>query len=134
MTEVGDPEAVGPDHPHAGGPADREQLVLARTALRADLGEAGRQDDERAHALRRALAGGLDHRRRGHRDDGELDVALDVGERADRRPAGDLPVARIDEVQRPREASGEEVAHDLAAHRSGPADAPMTATEAGRRT
>ena len=124
MMEVGDPEAVGADHAHAGGPADGEQLVLPRTALRAHLGEPGRQDDERPHALLRALACGLEHRRRGHRDHGELDVAFDVGDRANRGPAGDLSVAQIDEVQRPREASGHQVAHDLATQGSGPARRP----------
>ena len=89
-----------------------------------DLGEPGRQDDERAHALLRALACGLEHRRRGHRDHGELDVAFDVGDRANRRPAGDLPAAQIDEVQRPREAPGQQVAHDLATQGLGPARRP----------
>ena len=124
VMEVGDPEAVGADHAHAGGPADGEQLVLPRAALRAYLGEPGRQDDERPHALRRALAYGLEHRRGGDRDHRELDVAFDVGDRANRWPAGDLSVAQIDEVQRPREASGHQVAHDLATQGSGPARRP----------
>ena len=62
VVEVGDAEAVRADHAHAGGPADGEQLILARAALGADLGEARRQDDERADALGRALARGLDDR------------------------------------------------------------------------
>ena len=60
VVEVGDAEAVRADHAHAGRPADGEQLVLARAALGADLGEARGQDDERAHALGGALPRGLD--------------------------------------------------------------------------
>jgi hypothetical protein len=112
VVEVGHPEAVRADHPYAGCPADREQLVLARTSLRSDLGEAGRQHHERAHALGRAFAAGLKNPGRRHRDDGELDVTLDVGDAPHGRPAGDLRGARIDEVQRPGEASGEQVARD----------------------
>ena len=93
VVEVGDPEAVRADHPHAGRPADGEQLVLARTALGSDLGEAGREHDERAHALGGALAGGLEDGGRGHGDDRELDVALDVGD-ASARSAGRRPRRR----------------------------------------
>ena len=93
MVEVGDAEAVRADHAHAGGPADGEQLVLARAPLRADLCEAGREHDERTHALGGALARGLDDRGGRDCDDGELDVALDVGDGANRRPAGDLAAA-----------------------------------------
>ena len=61
----------------------------------ADLGEAGREDDERAHALRARTARAVSSTAGGgHGDDRELDVAFDVGDRANRRPAGDLAPLR----------------------------------------
>src|SRR5581483_12428579 len=46
-----DAEAVRPDQARAVRAHEGEQLVLAALALAADLGEAGRDDAERAHAL-----------------------------------------------------------------------------------
>ena len=117
-------EAVRADHPHARRPADGEQLVLARTPRGTDLREARRQDDERAHALGGAGSRDVDDRVRRHDDHGELDLTLDVGDRADRRPPRHLSAVHVDEVQRPREAGGEQVAHDLPADRPGPPRRP----------
>ena len=53
-------EAVRPDQPDARVAADLEQLLLALDPLRAGLGEAGRDDEQRADAGRRALARDVD--------------------------------------------------------------------------
>ena len=117
-------EGVRADHPHARGPADGEQLVLARTPRRTDLREARRQDHKGAHAFGGAGSRNVDDRVRRHDDHGELDLTLDVGDRADRRPPRHLSAVHVDEVQRPREPRGEQVAHDLPADRPGPPGRP----------
>ena len=87
MMEVGDPEAVRADD---GCPRLGRWASWRARPSGADLCEAGRQHDERTDALGGALASGLDDGARRDCDDGELDVALDVGARANGRPAGDL--------------------------------------------
>ena len=59
----GDAEAVRADQPRPVRADEREQPLLALDALAADLGEAGRDDDERAHARRAAPASAARARR-----------------------------------------------------------------------
>ena len=117
-------EGVRAHHPHARSPADGEQLVLARTPRGTDLRETCRQDHERAHALGGTRSRDVDDRVRRHDDHGELDLPLDVADRADRRPPRDVPAVHVDEVQRPREPRGDQVAHDLPADRPEPPGCP----------
>ena len=65
-----------------------EQLLLARDALGADLGEARRDDAERAHARAERRFGGVEHVLAGDADHGEVDGSgiSSIGVRAD---AGD---------------------------------------------
>ena len=76
------PEAVGADHPHAGGAGGGDQLPLGRAALGPGLAEAAGDDDQPAHPLAPA---GLDHAGHlvgRHGEDGEVHVVgdrLDVG-------------------------------------------------------
>ena len=63
-----DPEAVRADEPGAVRADEREQLLLARDALRSRLGEAGGDDAERACPGAQRLLGGADrHARPGGR-------------------------------------------------------------------
>ena len=117
-------EGVRAHHPHARSPADGEQLVLARTPRGTDLRETRCQDHESAHALGGARSRNVDDRVRRHDDHGELDLPLDVADRADRRPPRDVPAVHVDEVQRPREPRGDQVAHDLPADRPEPPGRP----------
>ena len=70
---------------------EREQLLLPLDSLAADLGEAGRDHDERADALAQRLLGRAEHRRAGQRDHGQVDRVGDLldrrGSRGRRRPA-----------------------------------------------
>ena len=56
-----DPEAVRPDQPGAVRADEREQPLLPLDALAADLGEPGRDDDERADAAAQRVLGGGEH-------------------------------------------------------------------------
>ena len=62
-----DAEAVRPDQPRAVRAHEREQPLLALGALGADLGEAGRDDAERAHARCERRLGRVEHERRRER-------------------------------------------------------------------
>ena len=60
------------DEPHAGRPADLQQLPLPRSALGARLPEAGRDHHDRADALGHAVARGAGDRVGRHGDDREV--------------------------------------------------------------
>ena len=90
-----------------------------------------RQDHKGAHALGGAGSRGVEDRVRGHGDHGELDLALDIGDRRDRLPLRHRSAAHVDEVQRPREPGSEQVAHHLPA--DGPAPAGRPHYRDGRR-
>ena len=80
-----DAEAVGPDEPRAVGAHERQQLLLARDALRPGLGEAGRDDAERARSGAQRLLGGGEHELAGKADHAEVDRIADLLERRGRR-------------------------------------------------
>ena len=88
-------EAVRADEPHARGPAHGQQLRLARRAGGADLGEAGREDDERPHAGGAALARDLHDGLGLDGDDGQLDRLRHVGDRVVGGQVAEGPAARM---------------------------------------
>ena len=73
----GDAEAVRAEQARAVLADEREEPLLPLGSLAARLGEAGRDDDERAHAGRERLLGRLEHLLARHADDGQVDVLRD---------------------------------------------------------
>ena len=115
----GDAEAVRADQPAAVRAHERQQRVLARAPSRADLGEARRDDAERANAgLQRVR-----RRLRAQRPAGTQMTASSTAGSTPRRlvqagHAGHGLAAAVDRVGRAREAAVEDVAEELAADRS----------------
>src|SRR5690606_10390937 len=66
-------QAVGPDDAHAGPVDDLTQAGLARRGFLTGLVEAGAQDDQRTHALCRALLGCFEHHLARQRDHSAID-------------------------------------------------------------
>ena len=98
----GDAEAVGPDQPRAVGAHEREQLLLPLQAFAADLGEAGRDHDERADALAQRLLRRLDDRRAGKGDHREVDRIGNLLDRGVGAYAGDRLTVAVDRDRRRR--------------------------------
>ena len=113
-----DTEAVRPDQPRAVRADEREQPLLALGALAPDLGEARRDDDERADALAERLLGGFEHGRGRQRDHGEVDGVGDLLDRAVGAHARDRLAVAVDRVRRAGEVALEDVAEELAADRA----------------
>ena len=93
--------------------ADAQQFRAGRAA------EPGRDHHQRPDAPPPAVLGDPEHRPRRDGDDRQVDL---VGQRGRRRQAGDavqLRRARVDRVDRAREAAVDEVAQDRPADRSG---------------
>ena len=93
-----DPEAVRADEPRAVGADEREQPLLALDALRARLGEARRDDAERAVPVRSAASAASIDMLAGDADDREVDWVGDLLERGVGADAGDRlarPVHRV---------------------------------------
>ena len=76
------PRQFGPISAAAVRAHEREQRGLARGALVPGLGEAGRDDAQRAHARPSASATAQPHRRRGNADHGEVDERPDAAQRS----------------------------------------------------
>ena len=98
-----------------------EQPLLALGARGPGLGEAGRDDAQRAHARvaappRRPRA----PRSRRHRDDREVDRVREVGDRRVGAHARDRRRVGIDRMGGAREVAGDDVAEQLAADRPAP--------------
>ena len=89
-------------------------------ALAADLGEAGRDHDERADALAQRLLGRAQNGRAGQRDHGEIDRVGDLLDRAVGANAGDRLTITVHRVGGAGEVAGEDVAEELAADRAPP--------------
>ena len=70
-----------------------------------------------AHAARERLLGGLDHARRGHADDGEVDGVGDLVDRAVAANAGDRLAVAVDGVGGALEVALDDVPEELAADR-----------------
>ena len=116
----GDAEAVGPDQPRAVGADEREQLLLPLDSFAADLGEAGRDHDERANALAQRLLRRAEDRRGGQRDHREVDRVGDLFDRAVGADAGNRLAVAVHRVGGAGEVAGEDVAEELAADRAAP--------------
>ena len=120
---VGHAETGRPDHPHAVAAADAQQLRAGRAA------EPGRDHHQRPDAPPPAVLGDPEHRPRRDGDDRQVDL---LGQRGRRRQAADavqLSRARVDRVDRAREAAVDEVLQDRPPDRSG---APARADDRDR--
>ena len=115
-----DPEAVRPDQPRAVRADEREQLLLPLGALAADLREAGRDDDERAHAAAQRVLGGGEHVLARDGDHGQVDGIRDLRHGRVAADAGDGRALRVHRVRGPGEVRLEHVAEELAADRAPP--------------
>ena len=74
----------------------REQLTLALKPVGADLGEAGRDDDQRADAMPKRRLGRVEHCSSGRADDREIDgVGTSVIAASPRTPATESPLRLI---------------------------------------
>ena len=128
-----DAEAVRPDQPRTVRANEREEPLLPGRPLAADLGEAGRDDDERAHARARAPA----PPRRPRRSPGTQTTARSTGsgisaiERVAAHPRhrAAVPVDRITRLRRsPRSTMLRKSSPPIEPRRL---DAPITATLRG---
>ena len=116
----GDSEAVGPDQAGAVVPHQRDQLALGAGAIRARLGEAGRDHADRADACCERRGNRGVHRGGRHTDDRQVDGLGQVGHALHRRYACDRLARPVD-----RDGSaGESARDDVAEHRA--ADRPFT--------
>ena len=112
-----DPETVRPEQARAVGAHEREELLLPRAPLRAELGKAGRDDAERADAGAQRFLRGREHVLARQAEDGQVDL---VGNLRDRgvgaHPADRLGVP-VHGIGGAGELAGEHVAEELAADR-----------------
>ena len=115
------PEAVGPDEPYAAGATGGQQIGLQARARGSDLGEAAREDDQRADAGFAALTCDAGHGGSRDGDDREVDRARDVADRRERRQPAELCGLRMHDVDRTGEAGGEQVLQHGASDRARPA-------------
>jgi hypothetical protein len=111
VPQIDEPEAVRAHQTHAGLGRNARDLLLRDDTLRARFGEAGRDDDAAADAGRGALANGLRHDRRGHRDDGDVDRRR-VGDPRIALAALDHFAARIERYDLAREPVERQIMHD----------------------
>ncbi|CAO0829778.1 hypothetical protein SMICM17S_08249 [Streptomyces microflavus] len=120
---VDDAEGVRADDPHAVRAGLADQFALELTAGGAPLGIAGGEDDEALDAVLAAVRDGFGDPVGGDRDDGEVDLLVDLAERAvggDAVEGGEALVeGAVHRVGAAGEAGGEEVAQDRAAHSPG---------------
>ena len=107
---VGDAQAVGAHHAHAGGAGGAHQLVLADATLRADLTEPGADHDESVHALLRALFDHVHDRLGAHRHHGQVDLVGDVQHRRVGAHAHHGPGLGVHRVDGALELTAQEVA------------------------
>ena len=87
-------------------------------ALRAELGEAGRDDAQRLDALAQRLLGGRDDAFAGQADQGEIDVVRDLGDRRVSAHACDRLGLQVDRVGGAAEVRAQDVAEQLASDRA----------------
>ncbi len=113
---VGDAEAVGAHDAQAVGAGDAGQLVLAGASFRARLTEPGGDHDQAVHALLRALLDDVDHAFGRHRDDGQVDLAVDGAHARVRPHARHRPHLPVHGVDGAGEVGGQEVAQHGLAH------------------
>ena len=116
----GDPETVRPDQPGAVRTDEREQPLLPLGSLAADLGEAGRDHDERPHAAPERVLGRREHVLPRHRDHRQVDGIRDRRHRRIAVHAGDRRTLGVHRVRGTRKVSLQHVAEELAADRPAP--------------
>jgi hypothetical protein len=97
--------AVGADDAHAGAARERADAELPFGPLTADLGKARTEHHRSADALGGAVLERGQHRRRRHRDDGQVDRPRHRRHGGKRRQALDHGRLRVDGVERPVEAA-----------------------------
>ena len=114
------PRQFGPDEARAVGAHERQQLLLARDALGPGLGEARRDDAERARPRAQRFLGGGEHELAGKADHAEVDRIADLLERAVGAHAGDGLTGAVDGIGGAGEPAREDVAEQLAADRPAP--------------
>ena len=112
-----DPEAVGPDEARAVGAHERQQLLLAGDALGAGLGEARRDDAQRARPRAERFLGSGEHEVAGKADHAEVDLIADLLEGAVGTHSGDGGTGAVDGIGGAGEPTREDVAEQLAADR-----------------
>ena len=112
-----DAEAVGADQTRAVGAHEGEQPLLSLDPLRAGLREARGDHAERADAVLERLPRGVEDARCGQADDGEVEVVVDLGERAAAADACDRIARAVHGVGATVEPGIEDVAEELAADR-----------------
>ena len=115
-----DAEAVRSDQAGAVCTHEREQSFLSLDPLPADLGEPGRDDDERAHALPQRLLGRLEDGRGRERDDGQVDRVGDLFDRPIAANPRDGLAVSVDGVRSAVEIACEDVPEELTADRAAP--------------
>ena len=129
-------EAVRADEPHARRRGRRRAARPGGAAPRgADLGEAGREHDERAHAGGAALA--RDRRRRPSAGTATTASSTGPGTSAIERWAVRPPnaaAARVHDGQRAAKPAARRLSSTAAPTEPGAREAPITATDAGRST
>ena len=112
---VDDAQHVRADHAHPVALGDVDHLLFQRLALRADLAEAGGDDDG---ALQPALAAFLQdarHRFVRHQDHGQIDRVRAVQHAGIRLAAEDLRCCRVDRIDAALVAVLDDVVEDLVA-------------------
>ncbi|GIW54638.1 MAG: hypothetical protein KatS3mg082_1042 [Nitrospiraceae bacterium] len=113
------PKQLGPDHAHAVLTDLVHQVPLQFPPLVADLGEAGRNDDERPHPARRAVVHHRQHRVARDHDHGEVDRFGECPDRGKDGQTGQLGRMRIDGIQTAGEAAGAQRVEQPGIRRSG---------------
>ena len=112
------PRQFGPDQPAAVRPHQLEEAVLPRSTLAPDLREPGRDDHERLDACLEGLLDRFEHGARRQRDDRDVDLVGNLGNRAVRPHTRDGLSVSVHGVRSARKVSGEDVPEQLAADRA----------------
>jgi hypothetical protein len=128
LVEVEEPHAVATAHRHPGRPGDGREALGKGCPRRVGLREAAGEDDGRRDAPvggrpELGLEGGV-----GDGQHGQVDWPGQVGQGAVAGAPGHLPVAGVDEVDRPPVATGEQLTDQRVPERPGPGARPPTTT------
>ena len=113
-----DADAVRPEQACAVGADEREQLVLARHSLGAELGEARGDHADRSCPMSKDGLDDLEHRGSGNADEREIDGSRQILERCVSVDAVHRDAAAIDRIDGAGKARCPEVADERAADRA----------------
>ena len=111
--------AVRSDQPHARAAHELDQLALELGPGRRRVGEARRDDDHAVDVGARAVADHVEHGRRGHGDDGQVDALPDRLHRRMAAQPGDGLGVRVHRVDRSGEAGTAQVVDQHRPDRAG---------------